>query len=81
MGAELFFSERGHAEMSKIAKAICADCQVRSQCLEYGLHELFGIWGGLAPKSRRRVSALRRTDASSTGTGPTGTGPADEDAA
>jgi len=66
LGPALFFPELGHdRDVPKMAKAICADCPVRSECLEYGIHERFGIWGGLAIKERRVVLALRRTSKAS----------------
>lgn len=54
---ELFFPERG--EDTGTAKAICASCSVRAECLEYALEngEQFGIWGG---KSERQRRGLRR---------------------
>jgi hypothetical protein len=52
-----WFPERG--EPTDAAKAICARCLVREECLEYALREDIreGIWGGLALGQRR---ALRR---------------------
>ena len=40
------------------AKAICAECPVREDCLEYALRvrEPHGIWGGLTEAERRRCS-------------------------
>ena len=37
------------------AKRICATCPVTDQCLEAGMDEDYGIWGGLSPKQRRRI--------------------------
>ena len=39
------------------ARAICARCPVRAQCLEYALSagEDHGIWGGLTPQQRREL--------------------------
>lgn len=33
----------------RAAKAICADCQVKDECLQFALNadERYGIWGGL----------------------------------
>ena len=44
---EIFFPERGGS--SKAARAVCAVCDVRAECLEYALNnkEQFGIWGGV----------------------------------
>ena len=42
------------------AKAICVQCAVRSECLDYalGVGEVHGIWGGLNETERR---GLRET--------------------
>lgn len=39
------------------AKAICATCAVRSECLDYALsiREPHGIWGGLNEAERRSL--------------------------
>jgi WhiB family transcriptional regulator, redox-sensing transcriptional regulator len=39
------------------ARAICAACPVRGQCLAYAVtaDERFGIWGGLDPRQRHAV--------------------------
>ena len=46
------------------AKAICAMCPVRIECVEYSLMvpELYGIWGGLNELERRAL--LRERQAS-----------------
>ncbi|GIU84459.1 MAG: hypothetical protein KatS3mg008_1234 [Acidimicrobiales bacterium] len=43
------------------AKAICATCSVREECLEYALsiNEQHGIWGGLTEAERRQLVAER----------------------
>ena len=43
------------------AKAICAACPVRSECLEYALRirEPHGIWGGLNELERRHLLRAR----------------------
>lgn len=51
-----FFPERGETKKMVEAKAVCAGCQVREECLEYALAEpieKFGVWGGLSEKQRR----------------------------
>jgi WhiB family redox-sensing transcriptional regulator len=59
---DVFFPERGDAAGVSAAKAICADCPVRSAYLDYALenHEREGVWGGTAAKERRRIHQLRR---------------------
>lgn len=51
----LFFPERGDPVHE--AKAICATCPVREQCLEYALAipNCVGIWGGKSGKERRAI--------------------------
>ena len=44
----------------KRAKALCSDCPVQLQCLEAGMGEDYGIWGGLSPKQRHRIRKARR---------------------
>jgi WhiB family redox-sensing transcriptional regulator len=41
------------------AKAICAECAVRAECLDYALsiREPHGIWGGLTEAERRLLIA------------------------
>jgi len=36
----------------KRAKRICAGCPVQSQCLDAGMSEEWGIWGGLGVRAR-----------------------------
>lgn len=37
------------------AKVVCAGCPVQRLCLEDGLDEDWGIWGGYTPPERRRA--------------------------
>jgi len=61
---ELFFPDRGMS--TREAKAVCACCAVRGDCLEFAMtnHERFGIWGGLSERERRRIRRARRLEAS-----------------
>ena len=57
---ELFFPEHSSGVPGgsvKAAKAVCARCPVRDECLEYALahHIRDGIWAGLSPKQRRAL--------------------------
>ena len=56
----LFFPSRGEA--TKPAKAICADCPVSQECLEYALVAGLtdGVWGGLSARERKRLRRARR---------------------
>ena len=52
---EVFFPEKGGSVRE--AKAVCARCPVRAQCLAHALAhgERFGVWGGLSEPERRRL--------------------------
>jgi WhiB family redox-sensing transcriptional regulator len=41
----------------KIAKQVCAECPVRSECLQYALEENIdhGVWGGASERQRRKM--------------------------
>lgn len=44
----------------EMALALCGECPVRAECLEYVMSwetggAKFGIWGGLTPKERGRL--------------------------
>lgn len=56
---ELFFPERGQSTAP--AKAICARCPVREECLEHALdgHDIHGIFGGLSERQRRQIRSKR----------------------
>lgn len=65
--ASLFFSPT-HLEKRDVratreatAKAMCAECAVRRDCLDFALatREPHGIWGGLNEMERRAVLAKR----------------------
>ena len=58
--ADLFFPERGAS--TRAAKAICRECAVREECLEFAITtgEKFGIWGGLSERERRRIRRERQ---------------------
>lgn len=56
MDPALFVLERGAGtDDVDNAKAVCAGCVVRSECLEYAIanRETQGIWGGMSPTERR----------------------------
>lgn len=62
---EAFFPEMGGS--TRDGKKVCAQCQVRADCLDYALatNQRFGIWGGLSERERRSRSA-RKTRATTT---------------
>ena len=46
---------------SKIAKmkSLCAECPVQTRCLEFGMSEEYGIFGGLTPTERKVLADVR----------------------
>ena len=61
---DLFFpnGETGEAlEQAEMAKAICATCPVRVECLEFALttNQPYGIFGGLTEAERKSLQRRR----------------------
>ncbi len=62
---ELFFpvagGRAGVADIAR-AKAVCAACLVREQCLDYAVEtgQAHGVWGGTTVDERRAIAARRR---------------------
>ncbi len=68
---EAFFPEKGGSTCA--AKAVCAVCPVRPECLAYALehNETVGIWGGLSAtelRALRKASTPRSNPQSENGT-------------
>lgn len=59
-----FFPERNLSLAAK-AKAVCAMCPVRAECLDEAIanKERFGIWGGMDQEERRKEARRRRQEA------------------
>lgn len=53
MDTAIFFPTRG--EPLDEARAVCAQCPVRAECLDYALttFQKHGVWGGLSERERR----------------------------
>jgi WhiB family redox-sensing transcriptional regulator len=62
-----FFPARG--ESVREAKAVCARCPVRDDCLEFALRlkVAHGVWGGMSERERRSLRRDRYRAALSTG--------------
>ena len=60
---DMFFPKSGDAGQAQRAKAICARCPVREQCLAAALEadERFGIFGGLTVRQRDALIRERNT--------------------
>src|SRR5690606_16211176 len=57
---------RAYAEQTAQALALCAECAVQPECLDYALSQgdsLEGVWGGTT-KSQRKAIRRRRRQAS-----------------
>jgi WhiB family redox-sensing transcriptional regulator len=59
---ELFFPELDSLWRVAQAKKICAECPVKTACLEYALVNRFkeGIYGGTSPTERHRLMMGKR---------------------
>lgn len=67
MDQELFFhpwndTPRNRMHRERNAKAICAGCIVKTECLDWSLRvqEPYGIWGGIGEDERREMLKRRR---------------------
>jgi WhiB family redox-sensing transcriptional regulator len=61
--SDLFFPEgRNAATLGaiKAARAICAACPVRSECLASGMAENHGVWAGTTERGRRILRTQQR---------------------
>ena len=59
---DLFFPDEKDGSKAAQAKRVCRGikgktdpCPVLAQCLEYGLSENHGIWGGTTPRDRAKL--------------------------
>ena len=61
LDTNVFYVEVGGNDHAKAAKAICSQCRVREDCLEFAIanREKHGIWGGLNEKERRNLRRRR----------------------
>lgn len=62
---ELFFFESSNvnlvAQAYNEARRLCGACQHLNECAEWGIHyEMYGLWGGLAPKEREEIRKRRK---------------------
>ena len=60
VGLVFFFPEKGDVAKVRSAKSICASCEVVAECLEFGLEEQHGIWGGTTETERRQIRRQRQ---------------------
>lgn len=52
----------GQHERASVVRAckICKKCPVQDRCLEYGLEEEHGVWGGVSGRQRRKMRRSRK---------------------
>jgi WhiB family redox-sensing transcriptional regulator len=67
MDQDLFFhpwndTPRARQNRERAAKAICGECPVKVECLEWSLkvQEPYGVWGGVGEDERRKMLRARR---------------------
>jgi WhiB family redox-sensing transcriptional regulator len=63
MNPETFYPSAKGPNKNREAKEICAICPVRQECLEAGVWEPYGVWGGMSVDERimwRRRQGIRR---------------------
>lgn len=61
MPSDMFFPTLGEFDAMRRAKAVCARCPVRVDCLDFGLDEWGGVWGGLSGRERQALRWSIRT--------------------
>lgn len=55
MNRSIFFVQGRNSWLSTKAKMICLDCPVRLRCLQHGMGEAWGVFGGTSPLDRSRL--------------------------
>jgi WhiB family redox-sensing transcriptional regulator len=50
------FPENDEPHLYAVAKRLCEECPVVGFCLEIGLDEKWGVWGGMTPDERHKLS-------------------------
>lgn len=57
---EAFFPDGNVTTEMGTALRVCAACDIRSECAEWGIHfEGYGIWGGLNATDRNKIRRKR----------------------
>jgi len=61
MDSELFHPHDGENAKAEAARAVCAGCPVRNECLDDAVtaNVQYGVWGGTTPRERRRIRRQR----------------------
>lgn len=58
----VWVNEHPNNAETKMLKAICGECTVKTECLEYAMDFGFpmGVWGGLTAPERARLAKSRK---------------------
>lgn len=59
IGGDLWFPDKSERHVVDRAKKICATCPVAAMCLEAGIDEQYGVWGGTSPEERKKLRRRR----------------------
>ena len=49
------FPENDEPHLYEVARRMCEECPVSGYCLEIGINERWGMWGGLTPDDRHKL--------------------------
>ena len=63
VGVEVFFppdDKPVSRDFYRQAKRICDNCPVKKQCLDFGISDQYGVWGGTTPQERVKIREVRR---------------------
>lgn len=65
MPTAIFYPEDGERFAANDAKAVCALCPVKGECLDHALANggsegRYGVWGGMTETERRKEARRRR---------------------
>jgi WhiB family redox-sensing transcriptional regulator len=54
--------EKGRNQRVNEARALCAGCPVRAECLQFAMvtMQLDGVWGGLTERERQDMRSIQR---------------------
>lgn len=60
--SEILFPDRPAVEATAAAEKLCSPCQLRADCLAYGLEHSpwYGVFGGYTPAARRALVRRQR---------------------
>ena len=57
---DAFYADEEDTELIDIAILICDSCPVRTECLEIGMSEHYGVWGGKTSTERKSIRKKER---------------------